>query len=141
MTLSVALPRVLNLNIEWSMLETSELHTLLTHFPQLRELTLWMAECMDSLSFLSPVRSTLRSLTLGCCFGFDLTADAMQILRTFSLTHLTIDRGSNGKAIEPALLRALTPSSTLLPTLHTFDFIAPRKRVFFRGRVSGKLTQ
>ncbi len=70
LTLSVTLPRVAKLRLESSALKTGELKALLTHFPQLRELTLEYMPAFGSLSFLSPVRSTLRSLSLSSCVGF-----------------------------------------------------------------------
>ncbi len=127
LTLSVALPRVVDLRLKYSALNTEQLTALLTHFPQLCKLTLRGVDRFDSLTFLEPVRSTLRSLSLGSYFGFDFTADGVQILRTFDLTHLAIDR-QYGTAIAASLVQALTPPSTLIPTLQHFEYTPPVQR-------------
>jgi hypothetical protein len=124
-SLSVTLPRVAKLRLGNGFLNTDELKALLTRLPQLRELTLDDLHQFDSLSFLSPVRSTLRSLSLNGCDGFEITAESLLVLRSFGLTRLQLNRGF-GPALDVALVQSLTPPSTLLPTLEQFEYVAPR---------------
>jgi len=95
-TLSVTLSNVTELRIGGSNLHTQKFRSLLTHFPQLRELTLSICTDIDSLSFLDPVRSTLCSLELLYCWRLHPS---------------------------PAETEALTPPSTLIPTLKHFRYI------------------
>ncbi len=110
--------------MEYSSLNMEQLQALLTHFPQLRELTLEYMDQFDSLSFLEPVRSTLNSLSLNSCVGFEITAESLLVLRSFGLTRLQLSRGF-GRALDVALVQLLTPPSTLLPTLEEFDYTPP----------------
>ncbi len=114
-TLSVALPQVRKLSIDCSYINIDQLQALLTHFTRLRELTFEIAR-FNSLSFLSPVRGTLRSLSLAMCNRIGFTANSLQLLRPFHLTSLQINR-RYGTALADSLVQSLTPPSTLLPTL------------------------
>ncbi len=123
-SLCVSLPSVQKLTIQRSLLHTEQLSALLLHFPQLRELTLEDAEQVDSLSFLEPVRGSLRSLSIGMYNRVYFTLHALQLLRPFGLTSLKIDQ-SMDSALAPALVQSLTPPSTLIPSLQTFDYTPP----------------
>jgi hypothetical protein len=94
----------------------------LTHFPQLRELRLDSVWDLDALTCLEPVRATLRSLVLENLGG--LTPAAIHFLPSFGLTHLTLG-GVFDEALTPPLLQALTPPSSLIPTLQVLKYTSP----------------
>jgi hypothetical protein len=86
--LSVSLPRVTSLTLQDSELTTQQLRTLLTHFPNLRTLSMPDADCIHSLSFLEPVRRCLQSLSLSCSLSECAAADALRYLRSNSFPSL-----------------------------------------------------
>ncbi len=107
-------------------LDTQELQTLLAHFPQLSELSLDIMHAFTSLAFLEPVRATLRSLTVGRCRGWIITADSLRFLQTFGLTHLSLGGSHSYTPLDAALLQALTPPTELIPSLEQFENIPHR---------------
>ncbi len=69
-----------DLSLSWTALSMGRLKTLLMIFPQLRRLGLYFAEHFNVLTFLEPVRSTLRSLSLRQCSQEGLLPGALFFL-------------------------------------------------------------
>ncbi len=90
LALSITLPQVTNLTLSATMLTTQQLKALLAHIPQLRKLVLAHVHTIDALTFLEPVRHSLRSLLLlnyNRIGDASLTAESLSYLH--QLPHLT----------------------------------------------------
>ncbi len=123
LALAAPLPQITSFAlVNGSELDTQQLRGVLTHFPQLRELRLDGVWKIDALTCLEPVRGTLRSLVLVNLFG--LTPAVLHFLPSFGLTHLTLE-GVFDEPLAPPLLQALTPPSTLIPTLQVLKYTSP----------------
>ncbi len=120
LALSVSLPRVTHLKVEFWKVSTPALRHLMAYLPNLREVDLRYLYHVDDLTFLEPVRGSLRKLTLASCLG-DLPFDALRALSSFSLTHLKLEDTLAPSLRDPARLASLTPPSSLIPTLQVFE--------------------
>ncbi len=120
LALTAMLPQVTNLEITYQKPSTPALLHLMARLPNLREVNLCSLIRLDDLTFLEPVRGSLRKLTLASCHD-GLTFDALRVLSSFNLTHLTLDHTLRESLRDPALLALLTPPSTLIPTLQVFE--------------------
>ncbi len=120
--LTAPLPRIISFRLNNSYLSTQQLSTLLALMPHLHSLALtWMSD-VSSLAFLAPVCSTLRSLILAGCKHAELTPGALlDGIAGLQLTNLRITR-SLSAPLDAQQTAALTPPSTLLPTLEQFEY-------------------
>ncbi len=121
LALTVMLPQVTNVEISFWQPSTPALRHLMTRLPNLRELNLRCLSHLDGLTFLEPVRGSLRKLTLASWHGA-LTFDALRLLSSFNLTHLTLRYTLDAALRDPARLASLTPPSSLIPSLQQFDY-------------------
>ncbi len=97
-------------------LNTHHLTALMARFPQLDMLRLECMRHFDALTFLEPVRDTLRFLSLLFCSGPELAPASLLSLHSFRLTHLELFESFTPRP--DALHRFfLTPPSKLLPVL------------------------
>ncbi len=123
LSLAVSLPRVTSLQL-FSSFDTPQLTALLARFPQLRQLRLHVMYRFDALTFLEPVRSTLRSMSLHRCQHPQFQPEALLFLRSFSLTHLALSHCFD-RPLDAVYRWALTPPSAMLTTLEQFDYTPP----------------
>jgi hypothetical protein len=86
-TLTAPMPHVKELSVRCCKLTTPQLHAFLSLTPCLERLSLSMLRDFDALTFLAPVQSTLRSLTLASCNGPSFLPVHLRFLR--ELPHLT----------------------------------------------------
>ncbi len=125
LALAVPLPGVRRFQLHASNLHSAQLQTLLSLLPRLECLELGDMYAFEDLTFLEPVRNTLRVLSLARCRHSDLTPGKLLALRPFQLTDLSLDNSLSEPLDELSLL-SLTPPSILIPSLQTFhhaDFI------------------
>ncbi len=116
------LSHLTSLKLVDSRLNTAQLAALLSLMPRLQSLWLGSMPNVDALTFLLPVKDTLRSLELAKCKHGDLvSAELLHLRQLQQLTELTLHRSLS----EPldTLSRALcTPPSLLLPQLKRFSY-------------------
>ncbi len=124
-TLPVSLPQVTRLNLSRSRLVMPQLSVLVSRLPQLRLLCLDEISHLDALTILEPVRNTLHTLCIVDCKAPSFAPDALLSLGSFGqLTQLMMSR-SMAAPLDPAMLQALTPPSTLIPSLLKFKYVPP----------------
>ncbi len=119
LALTTSLPSVTSLEVMFRDVSMPALRHLMARLPNLRELNLRYLVHLDGLTFLEPVRDSLRKLTLFSCFG-GLAFDALRVLSSFSLTHLTLENTLASSLLDTARLAMLTPPSSLIPMLQVF---------------------
>jgi len=120
LALSQALPRVTTLTLICIDATTLELQALLMHFPCVSSLTLNSVKEFDALTFLQPLRATLRELTLDYCGVYDCSPESVLQLDDFQLHSLRLSEAFNAP-MSAELIASLRVPSTLIPTLHTFE--------------------
>jgi hypothetical protein len=121
--LSCTLQRVTTCDLH-SGLDTPQLRALMARMPRLVDLTLSMTNHFDSLTFLEPVRASLRRLTIQYCDGEEFAPASLLELGSFGLTHLSVKNSLNAP-LDALHLWALTPPSALVPTLQQFVYKTP----------------
>ncbi len=116
-SLSQPLTQLTELRLGGIPLNTAQLRALLTLTPRLDSLELYWMKQLDSLSFLGPVKSTLRKLSLNYCRHDELTSTELFHLQ--QLTQLTEVKLLNSlcEPLDDDTIVAMTPPSTLLPSL------------------------
>jgi hypothetical protein len=118
--LSVPLLAVTTLKLSW--LDVSTTATALTHFPALTDLELHDVNGFHDLTFLHPVRATLRSLYLNCAGRKTCPPDALLELQGMhQLTSLTV-RNSFLWRQNTTYFAAVQPPSKLFPSLQRFQY-------------------
>jgi hypothetical protein len=92
LSLHKPLPSVRKFTLDHASCSTAQLTTFWQYFPFLSHLTLMNASGIESLTFLEPVRTTLRTLRLlKCGTKFCPSSAVLLLLTHFHLTHLVID--------------------------------------------------
>jgi hypothetical protein len=88
----------------------------------LRDLTLTDTEQWADLSFLRPVRHTLRTLKLRDCDHTDDAASLLDLVDDETMPQLTSLTLLDSYDLDAVALRALRPPSALLPSLQQFVY-------------------
>jgi len=119
------LPSVISLDIYWTYLDTSQLHTLMSHFPMLQSLVLHNAFTFDALSWLEPVQNTLETLTINMPTGVCPPTELLYLRHLPKLRELKISVDPNfhgDRELDQLQILSLTPPSSVLPSLRLFEY-------------------
>jgi hypothetical protein len=120
--LSVLLSHIIKLHL--SHVKQTSVVSLLAYFPRLQDLTFAFVDEFDTLTFLQPLQSSLRTLTLKCFGQKRCPSSAVMQLAGFQLTRLVLHRSFDGD-LTGEQLAVLQVPSTLLPSLKTFVYCDP----------------
>ncbi len=116
------LQHLTSLRLESSQLTTAQLTALLSLTPRLESLRLDSMYRFDALTFLLPVKDTLRSLHVtGCCQYELIPAELQPLLQLQQLTELSLIHSLSCPLDNPSLA-LFTPPTQLLPTLKRFSY-------------------
>jgi hypothetical protein len=104
---------------------SAQLRTLLSLMPRLSSLTLGDLQSLHDLTFLTSVKSTLRTFIMHNCVHYGFVPSTLLQLQDLSLHTLELNE-SLSQPLDVLSLTLLTPPSRLFPTLQCFVYTRPQ---------------